>query len=84
MQIFRHLRRPAGPPLALAIGKFDGLHLGHQALLKGLVEAAAARLRNRGPATRRLACPPVPESPPLAAPAPLDDVPPGRPEPVEP
>ena len=43
MQIFRHFRKPAGPPIALAIGKFDGLHLGHQALLKGLVGTAAAR-----------------------------------------
>lgn len=46
MQIFRHFRKPAGSSIALAIGKFDGLHLGHQALLKGLVGTAKARKLN--------------------------------------
>ena len=43
MQVFRHFRRPDDSPLALAIGKFDGVHLGHQALLQGLVATARAR-----------------------------------------
>ena len=36
MQIYRHLPISACPPLALAIGNFDGMHLGHQALLDKL------------------------------------------------
>jgi riboflavin kinase/FMN adenylyltransferase len=47
MQIFRHLpndnqanRNQAN--LALAIGNFDGLHLGHQALLARLIEVSSA------------------------------------------
>lgn len=43
MQVFRHFRRPDNSPLALAIGKFDGVHLGHQALLQGMVATARAR-----------------------------------------
>jgi riboflavin kinase/FMN adenylyltransferase len=43
MQVFRHFRRPDNSLLALAIGKFDGVHLGHQALLHGLVATARAR-----------------------------------------
>jgi len=43
MQVFRHLPSQPCPPLALAIGNFDGMHLGHQALLKGLTEAAEAK-----------------------------------------
>lgn len=44
MHVFRGLphalqRRPT----ALAIGNFDGVHTGHQALLQGVAEAAAAR-----------------------------------------
>ena len=44
MQLIRHLpARLSDPrPLALAIGNFDGLHLGHQALLKQAVEGAPA------------------------------------------
>ena len=44
MQLIRHLpARLSDPrPLALAIGNFDGLHLGHQALLKRAVEGAPA------------------------------------------
>ncbi len=41
------IRSPAGPatpPLAVAIGNFDGVHLGHQALLA----EARARARHRG------------------------------------
>jgi len=40
MQIFRHFPAVADAPAALAIGNFDGVHLGHQAILKRLVEAA--------------------------------------------
>lgn len=43
MRIFRHLHHAEGHPLALAIGNFDGMHLGHQALLRRLVETADAR-----------------------------------------
>jgi riboflavin kinase/FMN adenylyltransferase len=40
MQVFRHIPATLQPPCALAIGNFDGMHLGHQALLKRLVETA--------------------------------------------
>lgn len=42
MQLIRHLpaQLPDSRPLALAIGNFDGLHLGHQALLAHAVEFA--------------------------------------------
>lgn len=40
MQIFRHIPAQTSAKLALAIGNFDGLHLGHQALLAQLVEVA--------------------------------------------
>ena len=43
MQIFRHLSQAAGTPLALAIGNFDGVHLGHQALLQQLLDTARER-----------------------------------------
>jgi riboflavin kinase / FMN adenylyltransferase len=41
MQALRHFPTQPCEPLALAIGNFDGMHLGHQALLKRLVEVAA-------------------------------------------
>lgn len=40
MQIYRHIPTSNQFPLALAIGNFDGLHLGHQALLAKTVEVA--------------------------------------------
>ncbi len=40
MHISRHLPTHHQQPLALAIGNFDGLHLGHQAILTKLVEEA--------------------------------------------
>lgn len=48
MQVFRHFHHAtsglaAAQPLALAIGNFDGVHLGHQALLQQLIKTAQAR-----------------------------------------
>ncbi len=43
MLIFRALQSPDHQPVALTIGNFDGVHLGHQALLSRLL--AAAKLR---------------------------------------
>ncbi|MDZ4201997.1 MAG: bifunctional riboflavin kinase/FAD synthetase [Gallionella sp.] len=43
MQIFRGLHSPHIGPVALTIGNFDGVHLGHQALLAQLREAAEPR-----------------------------------------
>ena len=42
MQIFRHLPAHPDAPMALAIGNFDGMHLGHQAILHRLSEEAKA------------------------------------------
>jgi len=43
MLIFRGLHPSVAQPVALTIGNFDGVHLGHQALLKQLREAAQPR-----------------------------------------
>jgi riboflavin kinase/FMN adenylyltransferase len=43
MQILRGLYSPNTQPVALTIGNFDGVHLGHQALLNDLRNAAHAR-----------------------------------------
>ncbi len=43
MQILRGLYSPDTRPVALTIGNFDGVHLGHQALLDELKTAAQAR-----------------------------------------
>lgn len=42
MQIFRHFPGQADQPAALAIGNFDGVHVGHQAILHRLIETARA------------------------------------------
>ncbi|MBI4938947.1 MAG: bifunctional riboflavin kinase/FAD synthetase [Nitrosomonadales bacterium] len=43
MLILRGLHSPDKQPIALTIGNFDGVHLGHQALLEQLKAAAQAR-----------------------------------------
>jgi riboflavin kinase/FMN adenylyltransferase len=43
MLIFRGLHSPDTQPVALTIGNFDGVHLGHQALLNDLRAAAGQR-----------------------------------------
>lgn len=43
MQILRSIPSAANHPIALTIGNFDGVHLGHQAMLAKLRAAAAAR-----------------------------------------
>ncbi len=40
MQVLRHFPLILAEPCALAIGNFDGLHLGHQALLAKLTQTA--------------------------------------------
>ncbi|MBS1144620.1 MAG: bifunctional riboflavin kinase/FAD synthetase [Proteobacteria bacterium] len=40
MRVFRGHSRPVPAPVALAIGNFDGVHLGHAALVKRLVQVA--------------------------------------------
>lgn len=40
MRVFRHIPASLQQPCALAIGNFDGMHLGHQALLSKLTQTA--------------------------------------------
>jgi len=40
MRVFRGYSRPVPAPVVLAIGNFDGVHLGHVALVRQLAEAA--------------------------------------------
>lgn len=42
MRVYRSYSRPVPTPTALAIGNFDGVHLGHGALIRRLVAAACA------------------------------------------
>ncbi len=42
MQVFRHLPTQRCEPLTLAIGNFDGMHLGHQALLQANIRTASS------------------------------------------
>lgn len=44
MQVYRHLNGLPNSKRALAIGNFDGLHLGHQALLKNLTAQAGQKM----------------------------------------
>ena len=41
MRVIRGHSRPVSAPVVLAIGNFDGVHLGHAALVRQLAEAAA-------------------------------------------
>jgi riboflavin kinase/FMN adenylyltransferase len=41
MRVFRGYSRPVPSPVVLAIGNFDGVHLGHAALVQQLAKAAA-------------------------------------------
>lgn len=43
MQVFRHLPAQTSDKCALAIGNFDGMHLGHQALLAHLIVVAKSQ-----------------------------------------
>lgn len=43
MQVFRGIPARADRPIALTIGNFDGVHLGHRAMIARLADAARAR-----------------------------------------
>ena len=43
MRVFRGHSRPVPAPVVLAIGNFDGVHLGHAALVGRLAEVAGER-----------------------------------------
>jgi riboflavin kinase / FMN adenylyltransferase len=72
MLVYRHLPTVLPSPLALAIGNFDGMHLGHQALLHKLCEHAAAN--NLTPAVMTFEPHPREFFTPLNAPARLSNL----------
>jgi riboflavin kinase / FMN adenylyltransferase len=72
MQVFRHLPTVKPSPLVLAIGNFDGMHLGHQALLNKLCEHADAK--NLTPAVMTFEPHPREFFTPLNAPARLSNL----------
>ena len=72
MQVFRHLPTVKPSPMALAIGNFDGLHLGHQALLHKLCEVAKSK--NLTPAVMTFEPHPREFFTPLNAPARLSNL----------
>ena len=72
MQVFRHFLQLSSPALALAIGNFDGMHLGHQALLVKLCELASAK--NLTPAVMTFEPHPREFFTPLNAPARLSNL----------
>ena len=72
MQVFRHFSTVKPSPLALAIGNFDGLHLGHQLLLARLQEVAQAQ--NLTPAVMTFEPHPREFFTPLNAPARLSNL----------
>ncbi|MSQ80640.1 MAG: bifunctional riboflavin kinase/FAD synthetase [Candidatus Methylopumilus sp.] len=43
MQVFRHFPIISIEPIGLTIGNFDGIHIGHQALIQKLIEESKAR-----------------------------------------
>ncbi len=47
MQVFRHFPWNSNEPIGLTIGNFDGVHIGHQALIKKLI--AESKKRNLTP-----------------------------------
>ena len=47
MQVFRHFPLNSNAPIGLTIGNFDGVHIGHQALIKKLI--AESKKRNLTP-----------------------------------
>ena len=72
MQVFRHLPTAKPSPLVLAIGNFDGMHLGHQSLLARLQEVAQAQ--NLTPAVMTFEPHPREFFTPLNAPARLSNL----------
>ena len=43
MQVFRHFPLNSNAPIGLTIGNFDGVHIGHQALIKKLIAESKKR-----------------------------------------
>ena len=72
MQVYRHFPLTKNESLALTIGNFDGMHLGHQALLHQLCEHAAAK--NLTPAVMTFEPHPREFFTPLNAPARLSNL----------